>query len=162
MSIVHETELPGVGTRFTFETARRRVVGVIRHHGGRREVFLADEDDPDRVAVSLGLDEEEAHLLADLLGGSEISREAADLAQGVAGLTVDWAEVRSAAAAGSTIGDLEVRSRTGASIVAVLRDGEPHPAPGPRFELAAGDVVMVVGTADGTRAAADLVQGVAP
>lgn len=155
MTPVEETDLPGVGTRFAFETETRRTLGVIRHRDGRREVFVADGDDPDCVAVAVALQEGEAHLLADLLGGAEITREAADLAQGVAGLTVDWVE---ATAARRTIGDLQVRSRTGASIVAVLRGDEPHPAPGPGFWLEAGDVALVVGTAAGVRAARALLQ----
>lgn len=158
MSTVHETDLPGVGTRFTFETANRRVVGVIRHHSGRREVFIAERSDPDCVADSVGLDEDEAHLLADLLGGTAIRKQATDLAQGVAGLTVDWIEVPAEGAAGATIGELRVRTRTGASIVAVLRGEEPFPAPGPTFSFAAGDVAMVVGTKAGVEAVTELLQ----
>jgi TrkA domain protein len=161
MSPVDETDLPGVGTRFSFETEDRRLLGVIRHHDGRREVFVADQDDPDCVAVSVSLEEGEAHVLADLLGGIEVTRDVTAAAQGVAGLTVDWVEVPDRPAA-TTIGGLRVRSRTGASIVAVLRGSEPHPAPGPDFPLAGGDVVLVVGTADGVREARGLLQEVGP
>ena len=160
MTRVDETDLPGVGTRFSFETEDHRVLGVIRHHDGRREVFVADDADPDSVAWAISLVEGEAHLLADLLGGAEISREAAALAQGVAGLTVDWVEVPSGGLdPGATIGSLEVRTRTGASVVAVLRGDQPYPAPGPAFELASGDVAMVVGTAEGVREARRLLRG---
>jgi TrkA domain protein len=41
------------------------------------------------------------------------------------------------------------RTRTGASIVAVIRDGQSVPAPGPDFDLHAGDVVVGVGTSEG-------------
>jgi TrkA domain protein len=75
---IDETELPGIGTRFTFETIHGRIVGVVVRHDGRREVFVADEHDPDCVALAVTLEEGEAHLLADLLGGTEISREARD------------------------------------------------------------------------------------
>jgi TrkA domain protein len=159
MSQVDETELPGVGTRFSFETVEGRLLGVIRHHDDRREVFVADQDDPDCVAVSVSLAEGESHLLADLLGGTEIAREVTTAAQGVAGLAVDWVEV-SDLPVGVTIGGLQVRSRTGASIVAVLRGSEPHPAPGPDFVLAEGDVVLVVGTAAGVREARSLLREV--
>ena len=160
MTRVDETDLPGVGTRFSFETEDRRVLGVIRHHDGRREVFVADDADPDSVAVAISLFEGEAHLLADLLGGAEISREAAPLAQGVAGLTIDWVDVPAGRLGpGATIGGLEVRTHTGASVVAVLRGDRPYPAPGPGFELVAGDVAMVVGTAEGVRQARRLLRG---
>lgn len=159
MGTVSETELPGVGTRFTFETAERRVVGVILHNSGRREVFITERSDPDCVADAIGLSEDDAHTLADLLGGTAISRQAADLAQGVAGLTVDWIEVPEDGAVGSTIGGMRVRTRTGASIVAVLRDDQPFPAPGPDFVFAAGDVAMVVGTSGGVDSVAELLRG---
>jgi len=159
MTRVDETDLPGVGTRFSFETEDRRVLGVIRHHDGRREVFIADDGDSDSVAMAISLVEGEAHLLADLLGGAEISREAATLAQGVAGLTVDWVEVPAGRLGpGATIGRLEVRTQTGASVVAVLRGDRPYPAPGPGFELAGGDVAMVIGTAEGVRQARRLLR----
>jgi TrkA domain protein len=73
---IDETELPGIGTRFTFETIDGRILGVVLRHDGRREVFVADENDPDCVALAVSLEEGEAHLLADLLGGTEITREA--------------------------------------------------------------------------------------
>jgi len=159
MNPVNETELPGVGTRFAFESDDGRVVGVIHHHDGRREVFVTDEADADCVAVSISLDEGEAHLLADLLGGITVTREVATLAHGVAGLTVDWVEIPEGKTSGSTIGRLEVRTRTGASIVAVLRGDEPHPAPGPEFVLRGGDVLLVVGTSSGARRARSLLRG---
>ncbi len=158
MAPVEETELPGVGTRFSFETAAHRHVGVIRRHDGRREVFVAADDDPDTVAVSLSLQEGEAHVLADLLGGSELTREAVAMTQGVAGLAVDWVEI-ARHTAGRTIGDLQVRTRTGTSVVAVLRGEEAHPAPTPEFRFSSGDVAVVVGTVAGTRSARALLQG---
>lgn len=158
MTPVDETELPGVGTRFSFETEDRRLLGVIRHNNGRREVFVADQDDPDCVALSLSLEEGEAHLLADLLGGTELSRAVAAATQGVAGLTVDWVEITDVIG-GATIGDLQIRTRTGASVVAVLRGEKPHPAPTPDFRLEGGDVAVVVGTATGVGEARGLLQG---
>jgi len=50
--------------------------------------------------------------------------------------------------AGKTIGDLRIRSGTGASIVAVVRGEEVIPNPGPEVALRAGDLVGVLGTPD--------------
>lgn len=47
------------------------------------------------------------------------------------------------------LGDTKARTRTGASIVAVLRNGEVNVSPAPSFRFAAGDVVVVVGTRHG-------------
>src|ERR687886_889444 len=47
---------------------------------------------------------------------------------------------------GKTIGDLKIRSSTGASVVAVVRGEEVVPNPGPEVALRAGDLVGVLGT----------------
>jgi monovalent cation:H+ antiporter-2, CPA2 family len=49
---------------------------------------------------------------------------------------------------GKTIGDLRIRTSTGASIVAVVRGEEVVPNPGPEIALRAGDLVGVLGTTE--------------
>ena len=51
------------------------------------------------------------------------------------------------------------RTRTGSSIVAVIRDGQSVPAPGPEFDLLAGDVIVAVGTVDGLASMRGLIRG---
>jgi CPA2 family monovalent cation:H+ antiporter-2 len=52
------------------------------------------------------------------------------------------------AVVGKTIGDLRIRTSTGASIVAVVRGEEVMPNPGPEVTLRAGDLIGVLGTPD--------------
>ena len=47
---------------------------------------------------------------------------------------------------GRTLGDTALRTRTGTSVVAVVRDGAVHPSPRPDFPLVGGDLLVVVGT----------------
>jgi TrkA domain protein len=56
------------------------------------------------------------------------------------------------------MGDIAMRSRSGASIIAVVRGGVVHPSPRPDFELEGGDLLVVVGTEDGLAAAARLLE----
>ncbi len=49
---------------------------------------------------------------------------------------------------GESIGDLHIRSETGASVVAIVRGDEALPNPGPEVSFEAGDVVGVLGTPD--------------
>ncbi len=49
---------------------------------------------------------------------------------------------------GRTIGDLHIRGRTGASIVALVRGDEVVTNPGPDLELAPGDTLSVLGTTE--------------
>ncbi|HKH76589.1 MAG TPA: cation:proton antiporter [Rubrobacteraceae bacterium] len=62
-------------------------------------------------------------------------------------IEADWVTIpQGGPLSNHNIGDLEVRSRTGASIVAVVRGEEVFANPGPDFALAPGDVVSVLGT----------------
>ena len=49
---------------------------------------------------------------------------------------------------GSTIGELEIRSSIGASVIAIIREEEVLPNPGPEVAFQVGDVVGVFGTPD--------------
>jgi TrkA domain protein len=49
------------------------------------------------------------------------------------------------------------RTKTGSSIVAVIRGGESIPAPGPEFPLLVGDVIVAVGTVDGLATMRELI-----
>lgn len=157
---LEETPLPGVGMRHDFDGRFGKRVGVITHRDGRREIFVSRRDDPDACAQSIVLSDEEAEAVADLLGGSTITRHVSRLTQDIEGLAIDWVNVPSLSPyAGHPLGDTMMRTRTGASIVAVMRGGQAVPAPGPDFPLHAGDTVVVVGTPGGVVRAANLLSG---
>jgi TrkA domain protein len=148
--IVSETTLPGIGVRYEFVTEDGARVGVVLHRSGMRELVLFERDDPDTSHDLLRLSAEDSRTLAELLGASQVTKDLAELERTVEGLAVD----RLPLAAGSpfdgrTIGDTGARTRTGVSIVAVLRAGSAHPAPGPDFGLRGGDALVVVGTPRG-------------
>jgi CPA2 family monovalent cation:H+ antiporter-2 len=75
-------------------------------------------------------------------------------------IEADWVTIpQGGPLSNRNIGDLEVRSRTGASIVAVVRAEEVFANPGPDFTLAPGDVVSVLGTPEQRAAFLDLSAG---
>lgn len=140
---------------FTAEDGSR--VGVIHHKSGRRELFVCPPGDPDSVALSLNLSDEESHALSEALGGSTVVANLMDLQQRVEGLALDWLKVEEGTPyAGRTVGDARIRTRTGVSVVAVIREERAHPAPGPEFHIEAGDTLVVVGTSDGIRAVEEI------
>lgn len=153
MTVVREVRLPGVGVRFEFETEDGLRVGVVHHRTGERELVVYDLEDPDACREVVRLGPNDARTLAELLGVSQVARELIDLQQGVEGLAVDRLPVSAGwPFAGRTIGDTQARTRTGVSIVAVLRGEQAFPAPGPDFLIEAGDVLVVVGTPRGIEA----------
>lgn len=157
---VERVPLPGIGLRHVLATARNRRIGVVSHHSGRRELVVYRRDDPDTAAETVVLTAEEADALAELLGAARVVERLADLHRQVEGLV----SVRVPIEAGSRydgrpLAETRARSRTGASIVAVVRDRDVVASPRPEFVFAAGDVVVVIGTAEGTEAVTEILAG---
>lgn len=153
MADIEETVLPGVGLRHEFSADDGSRIGVIHHRSGRRELFACPPDDPDAVAVTLSLSEQDSRALSEALGGSAVVENLVDLQQRVEGLAIDWLKVDAASPyADRTIGDARVRTRTGVSVVAIIRGDDAHPAPGPDFHIEPGDTLVVVGRPEGITA----------
>ena len=76
------------------------------------------------------------------------------------GLSIQWITIPPIGGlAGQSIEDGQVRSRTGATIVAVIRGETSIPGPGPDFVLQPGDVVLLMGTDAAVEAAEHLLEG---
>lgn len=150
MAEVRETVLPGVGVRHEFTTADGEQVGVLVHRTGRREVLVYDAADPDSCRSQLSLSPDDARTLAELLGVSQVSEAVTAVQQQIEGLAIEWLEVEpGSTVVGTTIAEGMFRTRTGSSIVAVLRGATTIPAPGPELAFESGDVVVAVGTTAG-------------
>lgn len=148
---VEKAVLPGIGVRHDLATASGRRVGVVTHRSGRRDLILYDPDDPDESSDTVPLSDDEADALAVILDASRVLSQLAGLHDQVAGtLVIEQLPVRGGSPfAGRALGDTQARTRTGASIVAVMRQGEAIASPGPDFQFEADDLVVVVGTREG-------------
>jgi TrkA domain protein len=156
---IQETVLPGVEL-YEFTTGTGRHLGVVSYRSGRRDLLLYDPDDPDVCQEVIRLTQEEADALADLLGDARLTGDLAELQQQIEGLGTSRLTIQgNSPYAGGTIADTQARSRTGVSIVAVLRDQTAVPAPTPDFGIQAGDTAVVVGTPAGILALATLLNG---
>jgi TrkA domain protein len=154
---VERTTLPGIGLRHTFTSERGRQVAVISHRSGRRDLVIYSRADPDTPSETVSLSRDEADGLAELLGTSRVQERLAELGRQVDGLTSEQiAIVAGSPYAGRPLGETRARTRTGASIVAVVREGGVMASPRPDFLFRDGDIVVVVGTADGTAAVAEI------
>ena len=154
---IQETTLPGVGLRHEFTTGGGRQLGVVSYRTGRRKLLLYDPNDPDAYREVIRLTPEEADALADLLGAARLTGRLAELQQQLEGLAISWLTIHDHSPyARGRIADTQARSRTGVSIVAVLRDQTAFAAPTPDFGFQPGDTAVVIGTPGGVKALAGL------
>ena len=138
--------LPGIGICQELELHDGSRLGVITRRSGKRDLVVYDAEDPDATAARVLLTENEAHIVAELLGGPQIVTQLAAL-NDADGLVVEQLTLRPGSPfIGRPLGDTRARTRTGSSIVAVLRDSVAIPSPAPDFVLALDDLIAVVGT----------------
>ena len=149
-----ESTLPGVGKKYVMTLDEGGHVAVIVKPDGERQLyhFLEHEDRPCDVVT---LEAAEAQQVALLLGKQMVAapdNEALQVALGK--LDLEWVIVdEGSAVVGRSLLESDLRKRTGASVVAILRGDEvlANPAVGTRF--AVGDTVVVIGTPSQTDAA---------
>ncbi|MFG2648006.1 cation:proton antiporter regulatory subunit [Streptomyces sp. NPDC048436] len=148
-----QTPLPGIGIRYDLTTREQRRISVVAHRDGARTLSAYRSDDPDECALSLRLSSGEADALIDALMPSHHSPNllhTTDL-----GLVAERIEVSGTSHwNGRVLGETQMRTETGASIVAVLRRAEAIPSPAPDFRFAGGDTLIVIGTREGVESAA--------
>lgn len=145
---LREAHLPGVGRKYTLSLKQGGKLVLILHNSGQRELFWIEpaEDDP---SLSIKLTEEEAREMAFILGGVRYQPLPADkvnfLLQEV---VMEWVPVSEGCEMeGRTLAELELRRRTGVSVIAILREGKTIPSPDPyRERIQAGDTLVAVGT----------------
>ncbi|WBU37730.1 cation:proton antiporter regulatory subunit [Homoserinibacter sp. YIM 151385] len=145
---VRRVKLPGVGVLHTFVTQDGGKVGVITHRSGQSDLIAFSDADGDAEAskVSLRLDDDEAHTLAELLGGTRITESLSAL-DSLPGLSIDWFSVDyDDHIAGQPLGSMISRGLVGLTVVAVVRGESANPAPADDFKVFPGDTLVVAGS----------------
>ncbi|MDT7703674.1 MAG: TrkA domain protein [Pseudonocardiales bacterium] len=149
---VEVTPLPGIGVRKDFALRNGRRIGVVTHRDGKIELIVSKSDDPDACLAELPLTSDEASALANLLGAPQLVAQLNEEQRDLPGIHTRQIPVRTDSPFdGRTLGDTALRTRTGVSVVAVMRAGQAHPSPTPDFTLTAGDLLVTVGTSEGAR-----------
>jgi TrkA domain protein len=147
---LEETLLPGVGVRYELRTRSGAVLGIVVQREGGAEISVYDRRDPDRARDVFRLSAEEADAVAEVLGAPRLTQRFADLSREVPGLqSARFPITPGSPFDGRTLGDTRARTLTGCSIVALVRDADVIPSPGPEAGLRAGDVLVAIGSATG-------------
>ncbi|WP_305094817.1 cation:proton antiporter regulatory subunit [Prescottella sp. R16] len=154
---VEVTPLPGIGVRKDFALATGRRIGVVAHRDGRTELILSRLDDPDSCLASIPLETEEASVLANLLGAPQLVAQLQEEHRDLPGISTRQLPIaENSPWDGRSLGDTGMRTRTGVSVVAVMRAGQVTPSPAPDFLLTEGDLLVAVGTQEGLEQAAKI------
>ncbi len=142
MEEIFEAELPGVGKKYTIKLDESRTLDIVVHEDGRREVCY---EEAGREPVVITLTDEQARKAGLILAGAYFRPAPAEaLSSVLAGrMKIEW--VRAGRAAGKTIGELDIRRRTGASVIAVVRGDKTIPNPSADTEIKEGDVLIAAG-----------------
>jgi TrkA domain protein len=149
---IKETDLPGIGKKFSFDTEAHETLVMVIHHTGKREIyrFLEDKENPHSL---IELTDEEARNMGAILSGAYFQpAPEGSMALIAKELTIEWVRVDARSPLRDrTLRELALRERTGASIVAIMREDRLIPNPLPDERIQERDTLMAVGNLEQVR-----------
>jgi TrkA domain protein len=162
MADIHETDLPGIGRKFQILTQEGEKLVIIIHDDGIRELFHFDADDPDESISMVTLNDLEARQVAGILGGMSYKPKELETAEVTLDqLHIEWYKIkRNSPYIGKTIGELEIRKKSGATIIAVIEKNRKQTiTPGADYVLQADATLVVAGEKKNIKAFKQILQG---
>ncbi len=148
---VKQTRLPGVGTKFAFDTAQGGRIAVIQHLDGLREIYFfrrPDDDEPDAV---IELQDDESRQLGAIIGGAfERPKIVEELEMALGELAIEWTPVPDTSPMiGRTLEECRFRSLAGVTVLAILREPEPVTGVLATDRIQRGDTLVTAGKLGG-------------
>lgn len=163
MADIREIDLPGIGRKFQIHTNEgEKLVLVIHDEDGKRELFRFDSDDPDETTSMVTLDDLEARQIAGILGGMSYQPKELETAElTLEQLKIKWFKIKqNTPYIGKTFGELQIRQKTGATIIAVIeKNGKQTITPGADHVLQANTTLVVAGDVKNIKAFKQILQG---
>ena len=154
---VERVDLSGIGFRDDIVTKDGARLGVLTHRDGSREVAIFSAEDPDATAASLTITPAEASALAELLGEATLIDQLSKISDTVPGIFTEHLSLPADSKyIDQELGDTHARTKTGVSIVAIVRDLKVIASPKPNQDLQTGDILVAVGTRPGLDALAEI------
>ncbi len=158
---VYESDLPGVGKKHEIDLGDGSRLIVVTHNTGKREVFRRASPDADSERL-FELSDSLARQVGTILEGAYFQPVRSASIETVLGddTLLEWVELDDDSPLdGRTLGEAQLRQRTGASVVAVQRDDEVVSSPAGDTAVAAGDTLVVLGSREAVKTFQDLASG---
>ena len=154
---IERVDLAGIGFRDDIVTSTGARLGVLTHRDGQREVAIYAAEDPDATAASLTITSAEAAALSELLGSATLLDQLTKISDTVPGIFTEHLSLPADSKyIDGELGDTHARTKTGVSIVAIVREKEVIASPKPSQDLQSGDILVAVGTRAGLDALAQI------
>lgn len=143
-------DLPGIGKKLSFITAEENMVVLIIHHSGKRELYFFEDAEADEADFSINLTAGETREMgAQLLGATYQPIDIDTMKTFKKQLVMEWVELKpQSPITGKTLGEAKIRTRTGVTIVAIVRGEEVIVSPEIDEVLLAGDTLMGAGKSE--------------
>ncbi|WP_435333243.1 cation:proton antiporter regulatory subunit [Haloarchaeobius sp. TZWWS8] len=149
---IYETQLPGIGVRYTVQFPEKGELIILTQNDGSREVFWRERPTADSDSL-FELDEDESKKLSDIFDGTYFQPVEDGLEDILENARIKWIHVDAASpVADRTIGEVSIRSTTGVTILAIRRGDTVLSEIDPSTRIQAGDVLVGVGTDESHRA----------
>jgi TrkA domain protein len=157
---IREQDLPGIGRRYEIVAGRGQRVVLVIHHSGRRDLYVMERH-REEPTCAVELTDDQARRIGAILGGAFFKPAVVEEIEDIIGeFVVDWITLpEDSPAATHSIADLQIRRRSGMSVVAIVRGKRTITAPHPDEVLQAGDRLVVVGRHEDMPKFLDLVVG---
>jgi TrkA domain protein len=121
---LHETRLPGIGSKFTLRLDSGGRLAIIVHNDGKRELYFFQRGGDEEPSAVITLDDDEARQLGAVIGGAyERPQIVEDLEMALGELQIEWIPVPDDSPwIGKTLAEAAFRAKAGIT-------DHRHPAP---------------------------------
>lgn len=143
-------DLPGIGKKMSFITAEQSKIVLIIHHTGKRELYFFQDADEDEADFSIDLTANETRELgAQLLGATYQPVDADQMKVFKNQFVMEWVELKkNSPLVGQSIRSAQVRNKTGATIVGIIKGDDVIVSPDIDTALELGDILMAAGKSE--------------